>query len=125
MARYQIVYWRHIPLGVKATDINGTVRENLPDRFQEAFQKAAIQDRLAPAGPFTTSGFRWAEEQEREGTAALNEAYDCSLSQFSANSLAAVVARELAENWDKEQSLASFKAQALEISNQFIDLNEL
>ena len=110
MARYQIIYWRHIPLGVKATDINGTVRENLPDRFHKAFQKAAIQDRLAPAGPFTTSGFRWAQEQEREGTAV---------------EVAAIVAKELAETWDKEQSLASFEAQESKISNQFINLNEL
>jgi hypothetical protein len=36
MAQYQILYWRYIPLGVKATDLNGTVRENLPSRFQEA-----------------------------------------------------------------------------------------
>lgn len=110
MARYQIVYWRHIPLGVKATDINGTVRENLPDRFHEAFQQAAIQDRTAPAGPFTTSGFRWAEEQEREGTAA---------------EVVAIVAKELIESWDKERSLASYRAQRLETSEHFINLNEL
>jgi len=110
MARYQIVYWRHIPLGVKATDINGMVRENLPDRFHEAFQQAAIQDRTAPAGPFTTSGFRWAEEQEREGTAA---------------EVAAIVVKELTESWDKEHSLASFEAQEVKISDQFINLNKL
>ena len=40
MARYQILYWEHIPLGVKATDVNGTVRENLPTRFQEAVERA-------------------------------------------------------------------------------------
>ena len=110
MARYQIVYWRHIPLGVKATDINGTVRENLPDRFHKAFQQAAIQDRSAPASPFTTSGFRWAEEQEREGTAA---------------EVVAMVAKELTESWDKEEASASFNAEEIESSGQFIDLEKL
>lgn len=111
MARYQILYWKHIPLGVKATDINGTVRENLPSRFQDAFQQhVAALDRSATAGPFTTSGFRWTEEQERDGTAA---------------EVAAVVAKELVDTWDKAKSLASFEAQESEVSDQFIDLSDL
>jgi hypothetical protein len=85
MARYQILYWQHIPLGVKATDIESTVRENLPIRFQEAFQEAAAHDKNSEGGKYTTSGFRWSEESERDG---------------SASDVAAAVAQELIESWD-------------------------
>jgi hypothetical protein len=69
MAQYQILYWRHIPLGVKASDLNGTVRENLPSRFQEAIDRLAMQDGETSTSAYT-SMFRWSAPQEREGTAA-------------------------------------------------------
>ena len=69
MAQYQILYWRYIPLGVKATDINGTVRENLPPRFQEAIDRLAMKDGETSTSAYT-SMFRWGSPQEREGSAA-------------------------------------------------------
>jgi len=69
MAQYQILYWRYIPLGVKATDLNGTVRENLPSRFQEAIDRLAMKDGETSTSAYT-SMFRWGLPQEREGTAA-------------------------------------------------------
>jgi len=71
MAQYQILYWRHIPLGVKATDLNGIVRENLPERFQRAVDQVAMQDGKTSASiSVYTSMFRWSRPEEREGPAA-------------------------------------------------------
>jgi hypothetical protein len=93
MARYQILYWEHIPLGVKATDVNGTVRENLPARFQQSVEKAATRSGQTTAAAYT-SMFKWGKEQEREGTAA---------------EVAAVIAKELDETWNEEEALGLFE----------------
>ena len=95
MARYQILYWEHIPLGVKATDVNGTVRENLPARFQQAVENASSQAGHSSAAAYT-SMFKWGKEEEREGSAA---------------EVAAAVAKELDETWDEEEALAQFNNQ--------------
>ena len=92
MARYQILYWEHIPLGVKATDVNGTVRENLPARFQEAVEKATARAGQSSAAAYT-SMFKWGKELEREG---------------SASEVASVIAKELDETWDEEEALGLF-----------------
>jgi hypothetical protein len=86
MAQYQVLYWRHIPLGVKATDLNGIVRENLPPRFQEAIDRLAKEDGRTSTSAYT-SLFRWSRSQEREGTAS---------------EVARAVAAELAAEWPEE-----------------------
>ncbi|MCI0526240.1 MAG: virulence factor [Nitrospira sp.] len=93
MARYQILYWEHIPLGVKATDLNGTVRENLPTRFQEAVEHASSRAGHASTAAYT-SMFKWGPEQEREGPAT---------------EVAARVAKELDETWNEEEALAQYE----------------
>jgi hypothetical protein len=95
VARYQILYWEHIPLGVKATDVNGTVRENLPARFQEAVEHASSRAGHSSAAAYT-SMFKWGKEQEREG---------------SAREVAEAVAKELDATWDEEQALAQYEKQ--------------
>lgn len=95
MARYQILYWEHIPLGVKATDLNGTVRENLPARFQEAVQRASTRAGHDSTAAYT-SMFKWGKEQERTG---------------SAREVAAVVAKELDSSWNEEEALGLFQQQ--------------
>ena len=92
MARYQILYWEHIPLGVKATDVNGTVRENLPARFQDAVEKARLEAGQSQAA--YTSMFKWTKEQVREGTA---------------KEVATAVAQELDESWNEEEALGLFE----------------
>jgi hypothetical protein len=92
MARYQILYWEHIPLGVKATDVNGTVRENLPARFQEAVEEASLKAGQTSAAAYT-SMFKWGKEMEREGTAT---------------EVAAAIAQELDETWNEEEALGLF-----------------
>jgi len=93
MARYQILYWEHIPLGVKATDVNGTVRENLPARFQQAVETAASRAGQTSAAAYT-SMFKWGKEQEQAGTAA---------------QVAAAVAKELDETWNEKEALGLFE----------------
>jgi hypothetical protein len=93
MARYQILYWEHIPLGVKATDVNGTVRENLPARFQQAVENAATRAGQTSAAAYT-SMFKWGKEQEREGTAV---------------EVASLVAKDLDITWDEEEALGLFE----------------
>lgn len=88
MARYQILYWEYIPLGVKATDVNGTVRENLPPRFQEAVENASSRAGHDSTAAYT-SMFKWGKEMEREG---------------SAKEVATTVAKELDETWDEEKA---------------------
>ena len=92
MARYQILYWEHIPLGVKATDVNGTVRENLPARFQEAVERASSKAGQTSAAAYT-SMFKWGKELEQEGPA---------------KEVAAAIARELDESWNEEEALGLF-----------------
>ena len=93
MARYQILYWEHIPLGVKATDVNGTVRENLPARFQAAVEEASLKAGQTSAAAYT-SMFKWGKEMEREGTA---------------KEVAAEIAQELDETWNEDEALGLFE----------------
>ncbi len=93
MARYQILYWEHIPLGVKATDVNGTVRENLPARFQEAVERATSEAGQSSAAAYT-SMFKWGKEREREG---------------SAREVAETIASELDETWNETEALQLFQ----------------
>ncbi len=110
MARYQILYWEHIPIGVKATDTSGTVRENLPARFQEVFEKAVTQNRKHGSPTYTTSGFRWSEERVRGGTAA---------------DVVTDIIRALDKTWDETKALALFEKQKSSSSSQFLDLKKL
>jgi hypothetical protein len=94
MARYQVLYWEYIPIGVKATDATGTVRKNLPPQFQDAFEKAVTQNRSNHSATYTTSGFHWSQEQVRGGNAA---------------EVAASIVKDLIETWNEAQALASFE----------------
>jgi hypothetical protein len=91
MAQYQILYWKHIPLSVKATDLHGTVRANLPDRFQAAIERLATRDGRTSTAAYT-SMFHWSRPQERPGSAA---------------EVAQSTAAELAARWPDEIPLES------------------
>jgi Virulence factor len=68
MAKYKILYWHGIPSQVRATDENGRVNKELPQRFQEAIDEAAMA--LGKIGSDSyTDGFHWGEEIEHTGTA--------------------------------------------------------
>ena len=110
MARYQILYWQHIPLGVKATDIQGTVRQNLPNRFQETFQKASAQAHRKGADIYSTSGFRWGKEQQIEG---------------SAIDVATAVVQEIIQTWNPDDARERFERQKSENAIKFLNLKNM
>ncbi len=67
MPKYQILYWHDIPVQVRVRDGRKRVSQLLPDRFQDAVDKAAMQAGHANDDAYT-DGYRWSEPLEREGT---------------------------------------------------------
>jgi hypothetical protein len=68
MARYQVMFWKHIPAHVKAWDERGEVKRLLPDRFQAAIDAYAMKDGSTDMDAYL-EGWRWSETQERPGSA--------------------------------------------------------
>jgi hypothetical protein len=69
MASYQILSWAEIPVGVKAKDDSGTVREELPIRFQHAVDAVATAtDRIETKAYLAE--WNWGEAEDRPGTAS-------------------------------------------------------
>jgi hypothetical protein len=69
VARYQVMYWKHIPSQVKAWDEHGVVKRMLPDRFMAAIDAYAMKDGSTDMDAYL-DGWKWSDEQEREGPAA-------------------------------------------------------
>lgn len=67
MAEYRIVYWKHIPTMVIATDNGRQVRVALPPRFQAAVDAYAVSDGSASDAAYS-AGFHKGEWQQRDGT---------------------------------------------------------
>ena len=68
MARYQVMFWKHIPAQVKAWDGKGEVKRLLPDRFQAAIDAYAMKDGSTEMDSYL-EGWRWGDPQERSGGA--------------------------------------------------------
>ena len=68
MAKYKILYWKGIPSQVRATDQNGRINRQLPQRFQEAIDEAAMALGIIGSNSYT-DGFQWGEEIEHPGSA--------------------------------------------------------
>jgi hypothetical protein len=68
MAKYQVMFWKHIPAHVKAWDEGGEVKRLLPDRFQAAIDAYAMKDGSTDMDAYL-EGWRWSETQERPGSA--------------------------------------------------------
>ncbi len=69
MAKFQVLYWRDIPLQVRARDRSGRVSQPLPDRFQQAVDKASMQAGLTGDQDYLDQ-LTWSDPQERAGSAA-------------------------------------------------------
>jgi hypothetical protein len=69
MAKYQVMYWKHIPAQVKAWDATAEVKRMLPDRFQAAIDAYAMKDGSTDMDAYL-DGWWWGDPQEREGSAA-------------------------------------------------------
>ena len=67
MAKYQVMFWKHIPAHVKAWDEKGEVKRLLPDRFQAAIDAYAMKDGSTDMDAYL-EGWRWSETQERAGS---------------------------------------------------------
>jgi hypothetical protein len=68
MATYQVLYWHDIPVQVRAKDADGRAGAELPARFQEAIDQAAMAAGLIGSDEYTEA-FRWGEQQQRAGSA--------------------------------------------------------
>ena len=68
MAKYQVMFWKHIPAHVKAWDESGEVKRLLPDRFQAAIDAYAMKDGSTDMDAYL-EGWCWSEMQERPGSA--------------------------------------------------------
>ncbi len=70
MARYQVMFWKHIPSQVKAWDEVGEVKRMLPDRFMAAIDAYAMREGSTEMDTYL-DGWRWSDVAERDGTAAV------------------------------------------------------
>jgi hypothetical protein len=68
MAKYQVMFWKHIPAQVKAWDEKGEVKRLLPDRFQAAIDAYAMKDGTTEMDAYLEA-WRWAAAEERPGSA--------------------------------------------------------
>src|SRR4029077_17286236 len=68
MAKYQVMFWKHIPAHVKAWDEQGEVKRLLPDRFQAAIDAFAMKDGSTEMDAYL-DGWHWSDTQDRPGSA--------------------------------------------------------
>lgn len=66
MTNYQILYWHDIPVQVRAGGRRDRSSVQLPERFQEAVDAAAMAAGLTGSDAYL-EGFVWGESQTREG----------------------------------------------------------
>lgn len=86
MAKYKILYWHDIPSQIRVEDSEGRVSQQLPARFQEAIDSAAMKAKAIDDDAYM-AGFRWSEGKDRPGTAEvvaaqLLEEYDHNFSEI-------------------------------------------
>lgn len=67
MAKYQVMYWKHIPSQVKAWEGQAEVKRMLPDYFQAAIDAYAMKDGSTEMDAYL-DGWRWGPEQDRGGS---------------------------------------------------------
>ena len=66
MAKYQVMYWKHIPSQVKAWDGDVEVKRMMPDYFQAAIDAYAMKDGSTDMDAYL-DGWHWAEVESRDG----------------------------------------------------------
>jgi Virulence factor len=68
MATYQILYWKDIPVQVRARDEKGRYSLPLPPRFQAAVDQAAMEAGLTADDTYTEI-YQWSAVTEKPGAA--------------------------------------------------------
>ena len=81
MAKYQVMYWKHIPSQVKAWDGDVEVKRMLPDRFQAAIDAYAMRDGSTDMDAYL-DGWKWGPVEERSGAPA--EVLEALISELDA-----------------------------------------
>ena len=66
MAKYQVMYWKHIPSQVKAWDADSEAKQMLPDYFQAAIDAYAMKDGSTDMDAYL-DGWAWGQVEERTG----------------------------------------------------------
>ena len=69
MAKYKVLYWRHIPAQVKVfAEGKRPLARPMPERFQEEIDRIAMREGLVGTDDYLNQ-WRWTPKQERPGTA--------------------------------------------------------
>ena len=69
VAKYQVMFWKHIPSQVKAWDGDKEAKAMLPDYFQAAIDAYAMKDGSADMDAYL-AGWHWGGVEERDGSPA-------------------------------------------------------
>jgi hypothetical protein len=69
MARFQVMFWKHIPSQVKAWDDDSEVKRMLPDYFQAAIDAFAMKEGSTDMDAYL-DGWKWGQIEERRGAPA-------------------------------------------------------
>lgn len=69
MARYQVLYWKHVPRIVRAEDDLGEIQISMGVRFAQILDFLATRDQCEGSESYL-EGWYWSAEQERPGSAA-------------------------------------------------------
>ena len=67
MAVYQILYWQDIPAQVRVFDGRRPLSRKMPDRFQEAIDRTAMEQGLEGTDDYLEQ-WSWTARQERPGS---------------------------------------------------------
>jgi hypothetical protein len=68
LAKYQVMFWKHIPSQVKAWDGDSEAKRMLPDYFQAAIDAYAMKDGSTDMDAYL-DGWQWGPVEERDGAA--------------------------------------------------------
>ena len=66
MAKYQVMFWKHIPSQVKAGEGATEVKRMMPDRFQVAIDAFAMKDGSTDMDAYL-DGWHWGPVEEAVG----------------------------------------------------------
>jgi len=66
MAKYQVMFWKHIPSQVKAWEDDVESKRMLPDYFQAAIDAYAMKDGSTEMDAYL-DGWKWGPVEERDG----------------------------------------------------------
>ena len=66
MAKFQVMYWKHIPSQVKAWDGDREAKRMMPDYFQAAIDAYAMKEGSTDMDAYL-DGWKWGPVEDRQG----------------------------------------------------------